>query len=400
MRLFFVFLLPALLIGCAAGPALDPVDPPASLVELEPELRVNRIWSRQVGVGVDGRYLRLAPLAVGGTVYAADSEGTVAAVDAETGKLAWEVELERPLGTGAADAGNVIVLGGDAEVIALAKEDGAVVWRAEVTSEVLAEPVYGQGVVVVHSVDGRVFGLDVTDGSRRWVYGQDVSLLSLRGASAPKLVAGGALVGFANGKVAALSLREGNPLWEATVAVPSGRTELERMVDVDGRLVVANGAVFAVAFQGRLAAIELRNGQVAWERDFSSYTGLAGAGQYLYLTDAHGDLWALAQRNGATMWKQDAVHGRLPSTPVTMGEAVVVGDYEGYLHWFSLEDGRALGRAHLGGRDANDAAEADAESATVSGGDAVMAPPAVDGDRIFALNQDGELVAFEVVRAE
>lgn len=363
--------------GCGSTSRLAPVDPPAALTEFEPQVTVQREWERGVGAGADQHYLKLRPLVDGARVYAAGRRGEVAAFDAKSGDPLWEVSLDAIISAGPGDGGNLVLLGGDAYVIALDKESGAEKWRAPVSSEVLATPVRAGGLVLAHTVDGNLFALGLFDGAERWRFNQPVPTLSLRGVGKPAAAGPLVFAGFANGRLAALDLERGRQAWSVQVEEPRGRTELERMVDVDADMVVAGGAVFVASYNGKVAAVTQSAGQVVWTRDIGSYTGIALGDTTLFISDRRGDLWALAARTGETLWRQTALHGRALTAPVIQGQYLVVGDFEGYLHWLHRDDGHLVARERVDGTPLIAAAE-------------------VTGGRLFAYDTGGNLAAFSV----
>lgn len=389
-----------LLSGCAGSPS--PIEPPTPLADFPAALRVEPLWTAQLGSGTGTHYLRLGPAMAGRQIYAANRAGSVGAYYADSGVQAWRTELGVAIGGGPVEAGELLLIGADAEVIALDRANGAVRWRAPVSSEVLADPVRSGDLVVAHTVDGGLYGLDAASGAELWRAKQSVPLLSLRGAGAP-VVAGEAVVaGFANGRIAAYAARDGRLAWETAVAVPRGRTELERMTDADGRIAVSQGMVFAAGFQGRVAALALGTGRAIWGREISSYQGVALAGDSLFVSDDGGAVWSLAQGSGATLWRQPALANRELTTPVVQGEAVVVGDYDGYLHWLAREDGRLLGRARVEttlerfplSDDYDDPQRDNPEERHL------LAAPVVSGEYLFAIDRRGVLAAFRVMPNE
>ncbi len=386
-----------LLLGaCSSSSSLLSVEPPATLTDFKPTFVVRTEWAQQVGEGVGRHFTMLTPLVDHDHIYAADRGGRVDAFTLESGSSVWRRSLETAVSAGVGDGGDLLLLGGDAEVMALAKSDGRLSWRAQVSSEVLAAPVRGGDVVVVRTVDGGMYGLDAGDGHRLWRYSQDVPLLSLRGVGEPQIRGGIVVAGFANGHVVALTLQDGRVIWEAALAVARGRTELERMVDVDARLVVDQGVVFAASYQGRIAALTLDSGRLLWTRDFSTYSGIAADGRDLYVSDADGNLWALDRSNGATQWKQGVLHGRALSAPVVQGGAVVVADYEGYLHWLSREDGSLAARSRVI-EFAAQFPSMDEQGPTPFKEDrAVLAAPQVQDDWVVAMDKRGAIDAFKV----
>ncbi|MDX1514039.1 MAG: outer membrane protein assembly factor BamB [Gammaproteobacteria bacterium] len=326
----------------------DNSEPPAELVEFDAELKVEEVWSRSVGSGVSKYYLKLRPMVAGGRVYAADRKGRVSAYDALTGNELWDTDTGVPASGGPGGGEGLILIGSsDGDVVALSETDGAEKWRSRVSSEVLAAPAAAQGVVVVRTIDGKLFGLNAADGTRSWVYDRTVPVLTLRGTSSPVLSNGAAIAGFDSGRMVAVSLENGQTLWETVIAVPRGRSELERLVDIDADPVIEDRTVYVVTFQGRVAAIELFSGNVIWRRDMSSYAGLGVNGDHLYVTDADSFVWALDRNNSASLWRQDKMKLRGLTSPVGFDSYVVVGDFEGYVHWLSREDGHLLARSRV-----------------------------------------------------
>ena len=379
--LLLLFLLP--LAGCSwlgglFDRAEDTAAPPAELRPLATGYRIQVVWSRDVGEGADARYLRLMPAVDGGRVFAADLEGRVAAFEAASGRPVWKVELGVPV-TGAVGTGEGLVLVGTAEgeVIALDWRDGSEVWRARTSGEVLAPPQAAGGVVVVQSEDGNLAGFDAATGERKWIFDRDVPPLSLRGTSVPLLLEGAAITGLASGKVVALEAARGIPVWETTLAIPRGRTELQRMVDVDAPVRHRGSLLYAVAYHGRLAALELVSGKVRWDRRLSSWAGLDVDADQVYVTDEDSAVWAFDRHSGASRWRQSALLHRQLTAPAVLEDQVLVGDFEGYVHVLSRENGSLLARRRI-----------DA--------DGIQAPPVVVGDQAFVFGKGGRLARIEV----
>jgi outer membrane protein assembly factor BamB len=232
-------------------------------------------------------------------------------------------------------------------------------------------------VVVVHTIDGKLFALNAEDGKQLWIYDRSIPVLTLHGSSSPVINGPAVFCGFSNGRLVAFDLESGRLLWEATVSVPRGRSELERMVDIDGDPLVLGGLVVVATFQGAVAAIVEKSGQVVWRRTLSSYAGLGGDFQQLYVTDDEDRVWAIDPRNGAALWKQEKMHGRKLTAPIPMGNYVLVGDYEGYVHVLSPEDGALLGRIRVGS-------------------DPISTPPYVVDDVAYILGDGGDLAAITV----
>jgi outer membrane protein assembly factor BamB len=373
-------LAPVALGGCSwfKSPSRENVEPPAELVEFTPSVQVSQVWSRDLGDGDDEAGLRLKPAYADGRVYGSAVDGAVVALGADDGSEQWRVDAGARLSSGPGVGDGLVVVGGfDGEVIALGADDGAERWRTTVSSEVIAAPAIRDGVAVVRAHDGRVFGLSAADGERRWVFDRSVPLLTLRGNGAPMIDQGVAYVGYDNGKVVALSLADGTLRWEQAVAQPEGRTELERMIDVDGELELRGNELYAVTYRGEVGALAADSGRQLWTRDMSAYGGVALGAENLFLSDDDGDLWALDVRSGTAVWRNEQLANRWLGTPAVLGDYVVVGDFEGYLHWLKTENGEMAARVRLGK-------------------DGVRVAPLVVGNMLYAQSAGGKLAAFRV----
>ncbi len=374
-----------LLVGCGS---LDPlqlledepnIEPPAELVELKSSIGVRKLWSTSVGSGSSEDRVKLVPYVQGSRVYVANREGVVKALDSSSGRIVWSVEKEGLEISGGPGAGEGLVLIGtsNGEVVALSEQDGSEKWRARVSSEVLSVPKVGRGVVVVHTIDGKLYAMDASDGKLKWVYDRSIPVLTLHGNSSPVISGSAVICGFASGKLISFDLESGQQIWESTIAVPTGRSELERMVDIDGDPVVQSGMVYVATYQGQLAAVVEDTGDVVWRRKLSSYAGLDADFKNLYVSDAEDMVWAIDPKNSSSMWKQSKLRGRKLSAPAVLGEYVVVGDFEGYLHWMSPEDGHMVARTRVGDQP-------------------ITTPPVIDGKVAYVLGDGGELAAIAI----
>jgi len=383
VRLSVLLLATVLLAGCGTVRDYlggeDNLEPPAELVEFTPTVQVRKLWSRQIGAGFDRQYLKLVPVVREGRIYVAERKGRVAAYDAASGERVWERSTGSRLAGGPGVGEGLVVVGGsDGEVIALKAEDGEPAWQVQVSSEVLAQPRAGYGVVVVRTVDGKLYGLDPADGQRIWVYDRTVPVLSLRGTSSPVLAAGLVIAGFDSGRLVALSVRNAEVIWEARIAEPRGRSELERLVDVDADPVVADDTVYAVTYNGRIAAFDLQTGAGLWRRDMSSHEGLSVGPTQVFVTDARDHVWALKRSNSVSMWKQSQLQGRRLTAPAVFRDWVVVGDAEGYVHWLRREDGQFAARLRIDS-------------------DGIIAQPVATADALYVYGAGGELAALTTV---
>jgi outer membrane protein assembly factor BamB len=363
----------AVLAACGSK---GPVREPAELERIEnAAIDPDVLWDRSPGGGDGEQESRLRLAVESDMIVTADAAGDVYALDPKNGREIWHVDTEARVISGPTVHGDVVLLGTlDAEVIALKRADGALAWKTAVSSEVLAPPVGDGGVVIVRCGDGKVFGLSAGTGVQRWSFDRNVPALTLRGLSSPLIHEGVAIIGLDNGRAAALRTETGEVLWEEVVSAPEGRSELERIVDVDADLIEAGGGVFALSFGGDLAAIGLQEGRVAWRRPVKSYTGATLMGTKILVTDEAGLVWSLDAETGAAVWKSEALKYRKLSAPVVAGDFIVVADFEGYLHWLSPEDGRIVGRVRA-----------------VS--DAVAAAPVVRDNVLYVLDRGGEVAA-------
>jgi len=365
----------------AAKKALEP----AELVKFDATLKVDRIWSANVGKGEGRIGVRQVPAVADGRVYAAAVEGGVHALDLQTGKEIWEyapakekkkAKLRLSGGPGVGDG--VVVIGTlDGQVIALDAATGSEKWRAKVPGEVITAPAVSQGLVFVRSNDGRVTALDAANGEQRWFNAQELPSLTVRG-NAPVAVGPGVLfIGNDDGRLSALAMQDGRPLWEQMVGVPEGRTELERMADVDGAPVLEGNTLYVTSFKNETMAIEGPTGRPLWSRDHGGAGGVAVSSGNVVVTDGQGMVYGLDKTTGAAMWSQQALARRSVTGPVIQGDYVVVGDYKGYLHWLRLEDG-ALAARERGGHDQ------------------VIAQPVVADGVLLVQNVDGKLAAYRL----
>ena len=344
MRPLLAAALAATVAGCSTLDALNPFSSSGpKMAELQPiqasvEARV--LWSDGVGRSED---YTLVPAIVGSTVYAAARDGTIVRLD--DGQPAWRIKAEVPLSGGVgADARMLVVGTAKGEVLAFSAFDGSPLWKAKASSEVVAPPALSSNVVIVRTVDHRLAAYDASDGKRRWLYQRPSTPLSLRVTAAPLIVEKYVFVGFPGGKLMAVSLDNGAPLWEGTVALPKGATELDRVADVTSAPVIDGRMICAAAFQGRIACFDLGNGSLIWSRDISSAAGLGVDSRYVYVSDDKGAVHALDKASGASLWKQDKLFLRRLTAPQPLRSMVVVGDAKGVVHFLSRDDGSFVAR--------------------------------------------------------
>ena len=402
-RTLFLAVVVALAPGCSTvkgwfGSAnKTKVNQPAELTTVASPIAVKQLWSFNLGNGEGRLWLRQRPALDGGRLYAVSDGGSVVAIDAASGKQLWEANAvavaptgsklkfwkreisEAGLSSSPGVGGGLVVVGGrNGEVVAFNADSGEKRWSVKVSSEVLSAPLVSANRVVVRSNDGRVFGLDSADGSRKWVFDRGLPTLSVRGNSSPVGANGLAYIGYDDGSIVALRQEDGLRVWEQAVAEPDGRTELERMADVDGEMIVDGDQIYAVSVHDKVMALSAGNGQPVWTHDVGSYSGVAVAGDKLLVSDKAGNVWALDRATGNSLWKQDALGNRQLTSPVVQGEYVVVGDLEGYLHWLKTDTGEIAGRQRVEGA-------------------ALRGTPQVSADGVlYAISNEGKLAAYKL----
>ena len=378
MRILLLSALAVALAGCFLWRDDDVIDPPAELEKFESTLDVRRVWNARVGKGTERLRLGLAPATDGARIYAAAHNGEFSAFDTKTGKRYWTVDTDLALSAGPGVYRGLAVAGSsDGDLVALDTRDGTERWRRRVTGEVLAAPAVSENVVVVRTVDGRVRGLSSETGEDVWTYAQSVPPLSLRGTASPVIVDDLVVCGFDNGKVTALSLGSGDLVWEEAINVARGRTELEKLSDINAAVTVVDRDVYAASYQGRAAMLAVESGRELWGTDISSYSPVEVAGGSLFITTDLSEVVALRGNDRATLWRQEALLRRDLTGPVSHGPAVVVGDFEGFLHWLSKEDGSLVARVN-------------------TGSDAVSNRPLVVDGILFALDDGSGLNAYRI----
>jgi len=366
----------AFVVGCAGNK--EKPEPPAKLVEFKPTLDVRRAWSGKVGGGSERLRLGLHPVSDGARVYAASVDGHVKAFDAATGKVVWQIKTGLPLAAGPGYGDGVLALGSsDGDLLLLDAESGAEKWRDAVGSEVLAAPAIGSGIVVLRSVDGRLRGFSVRDGSTVWTVEQDLPSLTLRGNTVPRLAGNVVVAGFNNGRVGAFEIANGDAAWEVAIANPSGRTELDRLVDVSTDIQVVATEAYVVGYHGRVVGIDISTGVVLWQQDMSSFAGLSADFTTVYVTTDFDSVIALDRRAGAQVWRQDGLRLRAVTAPARFANTVAVGDFEGYLHFLDTGDGHFVARER-------------ATKGRIVGGALVV------GENVVVQGEDGTIAAYTV----
>jgi outer membrane protein assembly factor BamB len=351
---------------------------PLELTDIEETLDVRRLWSEKVGGGSELLRIGLSPAGDGNRIYAASYDGKVSAYNPDNGDLVWRTETDLTLsaGPGVGD-GFVVVAGYDGDLLAFNSDDGTEIWRINIAGESLARPLVAKNSVVVYTIDGQLRVYSALNGRERWATEQTVPALTQRGSSTPILVGNSIIAGFDNGRLVAADLADGVTEWEAVLTPPTGRSDLERLADVDGRLAVVGQDVYAAGYNGMLVSLAAESGQVLWDREISSPAGVAADWNNIYTVGNEGEVIALLRRNGDDVWRQESLLRREPTAPVPFSTAIVVGDFEGYVHFFSNFDGRPVARERVG-------------KGMISGAPVVM------GDKLFVQSESGVLAAFMV----
>ncbi|MGR8942228.1 MAG: outer membrane protein assembly factor BamB, partial [Gammaproteobacteria bacterium] len=323
----------------------DNTEPPTPLAEFTPEINVELLWDESVGVGAEEKTLKLVPAIGAGKIIAADREGLVEAHNLKDGELVWEAETDHHFSGGPGLGEGTVILGtSDAEVIALRLDNGEKLWTASVPGEVLSIPFVAKGIVIIRCTDGSISALNEKTGAIIWHYERTVPTLSVRGSGSPIVVEDNVITGEDSGKLMALRLADGKFAWETSVVVPKGRSEIERLVDLDVDPVERGGVIYVASYQGGVGAVSELDGYLLWRNEqVSSNSGLTIDDRHLYVTDSESNVLQLDDRSGSSLWKQKELQYRKLTSPAAYDSYVVVGDLEGYVHWLSKSDGRPLG---------------------------------------------------------
>ena len=370
----------ALMTGCSNLSSLNPFaskskgNEPAKLVELKGTMAVRTAWKLDIG---KARGYQFSPALAGNTVIVAGADGDIARVEAASGRQMWRVKAGSGLTGGVGTDGNVIVVGATDGTLMAFDMDGKALWKTQLSSEILSSPAVAQGVVVARSIDNRIVGVDAATGQKKWTVQRTAPALTLRTAPGMVMYNTDVVIAQPAGKLGAFLIATGAPRWEAEVGQARGATELERVTDISGTPVIFESSVCAVAYQGRVACYDLASGTPRWTRDLSSTVGVAVDQRFVFAADDKGALHAFDRESGASAWKNDKLAFRSLSTPLSYGRAVAVGDYQGYIHFLSREDGSFLARA-------------------ATDGSPVIGTPLVAGSSLIFQTQNGTVTAIAV----
>lgn len=366
------------------GGSDDLVLPPTPLQEIHATVHLQPRWQQKAGNGNDELYIRLTPAIVDERIFVVDAKGDLFAFNKKSGQKIWEHETDQHITGGVGVLANELLLvgSGDGEVLAYHQKDGTPVWHTQLSSEILAAPLGSSTKTADHVIafagDNTVYGLDVTEGDIDWEVKNPMPALVLRGSNMPLLLGDEVVyVGLSNGRVLALSANTGERLWEHAVTLPRGRSELQRMIDISGKMALVGDTLYVVTYQGRIAALNAVTGRDRWQRNMSSYTGLSANKDYVTLSDNEDVVWLLSATDGTTLWKQEELRYRTLTVPVFWEEYIVVGDKEGYLHVLSPANGTIIGRTQV----------------DESG---ISIPPVVDNGVLYVLANNGKLAAYAI----
>ena len=368
-----------LLASCGIFGDKDEELEPKELVSFKQTLKVKRLWSAKVGG--DAAFLRVAlrPVGDGTRIYAAGYGGVVAAFDPESGREIWRRKLDTELSAGPGVGENrVVVVARNGIAIVLDASTGEEVWRKNVNGESLARPLISGEVVVVQTIDNRMQALSIFDGRKLWSLEQSTPTLTMRGSADPVIASTTVIGGFDNGRLIAADRDTGNVVWESLLSPPTGRSDLDRLSDIDGSIAVVGQDIFAVGYQGRLASVASESGQVLWSREISSFEGVSADWSSVYTATDGGEIVALAKRDGVEAWRSSDLLRREPTLPTPFHTTVAVGDLEGYVHFFSNLNGSPVARIKLGGA-------------------AISNAPVAIANRLYVQNDAGALAAYEVI---
>jgi len=374
-------LIAAALLIAACGAFSDKEEKlePMELVDIDETVKIKQIWSAKLGGDSDFLRVALRPAGDGNRIYAASQDGVVTAFDPETGKQIWRTELEVELSAGpGVGEGRVAVAAKDGMAIVLDAASGDEQWRTDIAAESLATPLIRDDSIILQTIDSRLQALSLFDGRERWVIVQSSPALTMRGSASPVAVGSTVITGFDSGRILAADIDTGTVTWEAFLSPPQGRSDLDRLSDIDGAIAVVGQDLYATGYQGRLASIASESGQVLWYREISSYEGVSADWNSVYTIRDDGEIVSLTRRNGTETWRIDSLLRREVTLPIPFNTFIVVGDLEGYLHFFSTIDGEPTARVRFGK-------------------EAISVDPYVMANRLFVQSDSGRIAAYVVV---
>ena len=379
LRIAGMLLETLLLSSCGIFGDDDEEAEPKELVKFDSSLQIKRLWTTKVGGESEFLLVGLRPSSDGNRIYAASQDGKVIAVDPATGKAAWKIDVETEISAGPSVGGGVVALAAkDGQIIMLDAASGAEQWRVDIGGESLAPPLVQSDSIIVQSIDNRLSALSRFDGRQRWELEQSPPVLTIRGAATPLQVGSSVIAGFDNGRLLAVNLDTGDIEWDSMLALPTGRSDLDRLSDIDGSIAIVGQDIYAGGYQGRIASIAAESGQVLWSREISTHVGVAADWNNVYTVREGGELVSLGRLNGSDVWRNDSLLRRDPTLPVPFSTTVAVGDFEGYLHFFNNLSGEPVARVRFGKS-------------------AITSEPLVVGNRLIVQSDGGSIAAYVVV---
>ncbi|ABV36046.1 pyrrolo-quinoline quinone [Shewanella sediminis HAW-EB3] len=373
-----------LLSACSSSDVEE--EPISPLPEIEASVFPEVSWSASVGNGVGDYYSRLRPAVRYDKLYVADRYGEVTAFDEKTGEKVWSQDFSSvfkdnilaknkgaKLASGVTAARNKVFIGGESGILgALDAETGETLWSVIAGGELLSAPSVGEDLVVVNTSSGTLEAFNVDDGEKQWAYESKLPNLTLRGTGSASYESGGFFVGTADGKIAVVIKNNGQAAWEQAIYTPKGGNEFTRMADIDMKPLIIGENLYAVSFNGNLVSMEVRTGRVVWTRKYSSFHELADSGVSLFLVDDHSRIYSVDRRSGLESWSNTELTNRNLTSAAVFKDYIVVGDFEGYLHFINKSTGALVGRIQIDG----------------SG---LFSQPLVEGDNIYVQTRDGKV---------
>ena len=371
-----------LIIFLAACASTDNSEPPAPLTEIKNGLKFNQLLTIKTGAGISSGSYNRQPLLIGDEILTVDADGLIKKFDANSGKLNWEYETNIQSITGLIGNDSIIIASsrnGELNVYDRISDDLTLRWSARLKSEIRSPPVFNSDSLFLRTVDGRLSSISLAEGLIQWSVTHQVPPLSLTGNSAPALYNELVIAGFDDGKMAAFDQASGQVAWEIAVSQPTGRSEIERLVDVDGQFIIRNGVIYVSSYQGRIAAIQAIDGEELWSRKFSSFNAMTMDDNAIYISSDISHIWSIDQRTGSALWKQDVLNARKISAPLLFEDKIIVGDLDGYIHWFNQSDGALIGRLRPNNK-------------------RHYSTPFKWDNQIFVMDSDGTLSSFKLIQ--
>jgi len=362
------------LAGCAGNG--DEIEP-SPLVKIQSEKSVKTLWSNNIGSSFGEKYHQLTPSIVGSSIFATDADGEVSSYDTKSGKKNWSVDLDTSISSGVGSGeGMVVVVSYSGDVYALSSDNGEILWQVPVGGEVVSQAQLNRRLVVIQLVTGDVVALDKLTGEQRWVFTSNQPNLTLRGTSSPLVAQDATLVGLDNGKYIALDNNSGRVLWQHRISIAKGKSDIERLTDIDGKAVLYKKVIYIPSYRGNLTALNPFNAKVLWRKPYSTYRGLAAANNTLFLSSDKDVVHAADTQTAAEIWRQDLLLNREITSPAAILGTVAVGDKQGYIHFLDQDDGRFIARHKVGG--------------------ALIGDMLVKNDVLYALSNNGRLTAMRI----